>query len=62
MMGSLEADLTVVKLTEEKFLVVVTDTMHGHALTWLKRHIPDDSHAFVTDVTSAYGQLNVQGP
>lgn len=60
--GKLEADLTVTKLSEEKFLVVVTDTMHRHAETWLKRNIPDDAHAFVTDVTSGYGQLNLQGP
>jgi glycine cleavage system aminomethyltransferase T/glycine/D-amino acid oxidase-like deaminating enzyme len=60
--GKLEADLTVTKLSEEKFLVVVTDTMHRHAETWLLRNIPQDAHAFVTDVTSAYGQLNVQGP
>jgi 4-methylaminobutanoate oxidase (formaldehyde-forming) len=60
--GKLEADLTVTKLGEEKFLVVVTDTMHRHAETWLRRHIPEDAHAFVTDVTSGFGQLNVQGP
>jgi glycine cleavage system aminomethyltransferase T/glycine/D-amino acid oxidase-like deaminating enzyme len=60
--GTLEADLTVTKLTGEKFLVVVTDTMVRHAETWMKRNIPEDAHAFVTDVTSAYGQLNVQGP
>jgi glycine cleavage system aminomethyltransferase T len=60
--GTLEADLTVTKLDEEKFLVIVTDTIVRHAETWLARHIPDDSHAFVTNVTSAYGQLNVQGP
>jgi 4-methylaminobutanoate oxidase (formaldehyde-forming) len=60
--GKLEADLTVTKLEDEKFLVVVTDTMHRHAETWMKRHIPDDAHAFVTDVTSGFGQLNVQGP
>jgi 4-methylaminobutanoate oxidase (formaldehyde-forming) len=60
--GKLEADLTVAKLTEEKFLVVVTDTMHRHAETWLKRHIPSDAHCFVTDVTGAYAQLNIQGP
>jgi len=60
--GKLEADLTVAKLAQEKFLVVVTDTMHRHAETWLKRNIPDDSHAFVTDMTSAYAQLNIQGP
>ena len=60
--GMLEADLTVTKLTTSSFFVVVTDTMLRHAETWMKRHIPDDAHAFVTDVTSGYGQLNVQGP
>jgi glycine cleavage system aminomethyltransferase T len=28
----------------------------------MKRNIPEDAHAFVTDVTSGYAQLNVQGP
>ena len=60
--GTLEADLTVTKLSPDKYLVVVTDTMVRHAETWLKRNIPEGAHAFVTDVTSAYGQLNVQGP
>ncbi|MCG8566508.1 MAG: aminomethyltransferase family protein, partial [Desulfobacterales bacterium] len=60
--GKLEADLTVAKLAKDKFLVMVTDTMHRHAQTWLERHIPEDAHAFVTDVTSAYAQINVQGP
>jgi glycine cleavage system aminomethyltransferase T/glycine/D-amino acid oxidase-like deaminating enzyme len=60
--GLLEADVTVTKLAQDRFLVVVTDTMVKHAETWLKRQVPDDAHAFVTDVTSAYGQLNVQGP
>jgi len=60
--GNLEVDLTVAKLEEERYLIVVTDTMHRHAETWLKRHIPGDAHAFVTDMTSAYAQLNVQGP
>ena len=60
--GLLEADLTVTKLDAERFLVVVTDTMHRHAETWMRRHIPADAHAFVTDATSAYCQLNVQGP
>ena len=60
--GTLEADLTVTKLSDERFLVVVTDTMVRHAETWMKRHFPDGAHSFITDVTSAYGQLNVQGP
>ena len=60
--GKLEADLTVTKLADDKFFVVVTDTMVRHAETWMKRNILDGAHAFVTDVTSGYGQLNVQGP
>ena len=50
------------KLDDERFMVVVTDTMHRHAETWMRRHVPGDAHAIVTDVTSAYCQINVQGP
>jgi 4-methylaminobutanoate oxidase (formaldehyde-forming) len=60
--GTIEADVTVTKLTEEEFIVVVTDTMHRHVETWLRRHIPADAHCFVTDITGGIGQLNVQGP
>ena len=60
--GTLEADLTVTKLGAERYLVVVTDTMHRHAETWLKRHIAFDDHVFVSDVTATYAQLNLQGP
>lgn len=60
--GTLEADLTVIKLEEEKFMVVTSDVAHRHTETWMKRHITDEQHVFVTDVTSGYGQLNIQGP
>ncbi len=60
--GTIEIDLTVSKLADDRFMVVVTDTMHRHADSWLRRHIPEDAHAFVTDMTSAYAQLNIQGP
>jgi 4-methylaminobutanoate oxidase (formaldehyde-forming) len=59
--GTLEADLTVTKLDEDRFWVVASDTAHRHVLTRLRRHI-GDAHAFVTDVTSGYAQINVQGP
>jgi glycine cleavage system aminomethyltransferase T/glycine/D-amino acid oxidase-like deaminating enzyme len=64
--GKLQADLTVTKLGDEKFWVVASDTAHRHVETWMKRHIEADgdgnAHAFVTDVTSGYAQINVQGP
>ncbi len=59
--GTIEADLTVTMLGDEEFLVVASDTAHRHAHTWMRRHF-GDAHAFVTDVTSGYAQLNVQGP
>ncbi|MBI4933058.1 MAG: GcvT family protein [Actinobacteria bacterium] len=59
--GTLEADLTVTKLADDSFFVVATDTAHRHVETHLRRHI-GDAHAFVTDVTGAYAQINVQGP
>ena len=59
--GTLEADLTVTKTADDDFLVVATDTAHRHVQAHLQRHI-GTAHAFVTDVTGAYAQLNVQGP
>jgi glycine cleavage system aminomethyltransferase T len=59
--GRLEADLTVTMLDEDRFWVVATDTAHRHVETWMKRHI-GDRHVVVTDVTSGYAQINVQGP
>jgi heterotetrameric sarcosine oxidase gamma subunit len=61
-LGKLEADLTVTKLGDERFLVVASDTAHRHVETWMRRHFSHDAHAFVTDVTSGYAQINVQGP
>jgi 4-methylaminobutanoate oxidase (formaldehyde-forming) len=60
--GTLEADLTVIKLDEEKFMVVTSDVAHRHTETWMKRHVSDEQNVFITDVTSGYGQLNIQGP
>ena len=59
--GLLEADLTVTKLDDEQFMVVATDTAHRHVEAHLRRHV-GEAHAFVTDVTAAYAQINVQGP
>ncbi len=59
--GTLEADLTVTKLDNDRFWVVASDTARRHAETWMRRHL-HDAHAFVTDVTSGYAQINIQGP
>ncbi|MDV3222736.1 aminomethyltransferase family protein, partial [Intrasporangium sp.] len=58
--GRIEADLTVTKLDEDDFLVVASDTAHGHVRARLERFA--DPSVSVTDVTADYAQLNVQGP
>ena len=59
--GGIEADLTVTKRGEGDFLVVASDTAHGHTLAWLRRQV-GDADVRIEDVTEAVGQLNVQGP
>ncbi|MFM7145330.1 MAG: aminomethyltransferase family protein, partial [Actinomycetales bacterium] len=38
-----------------------SDTAHRHVQAWVRRHIGDD-RTTITDMTSAYAQVNVQGP
>ena len=60
--GGMEADLTVTRLAEDKYFIVSAGDFYTHDLMWLKRYIPADAHAFITDVTSAYTLMNIQGP
>jgi 4-methylaminobutanoate oxidase (formaldehyde-forming) len=60
--GGIEADLTITRRAEHEFLVVCSDTVHRHVETWMRRHFPEDAHVTITDLTSAYAMLSVQGP
>jgi len=60
--GGMEADLTVTRLAEDKYFIVSAGDFYTHDLMWLKKYIPYDAHAFVTDVTSGYTLMNLQGP
>jgi 4-methylaminobutanoate oxidase (formaldehyde-forming) len=60
--GGIAADLTVTRLAEERFLVVVTDLVHRRIAPWIERHAPDGAHVTVTDVTSGTTLMTVQGP
>jgi 4-methylaminobutanoate oxidase (formaldehyde-forming) len=59
--GTLEADLTVTKFDDQHYFVVASDTAHRHVETRMRR-IFERGHAFASDVTSAYAQINIQGP
>jgi 4-methylaminobutanoate oxidase (formaldehyde-forming) len=60
--GGIEADMTVTRLAEDCYLLVLVDTIQTHIEAWLARHIPPEAHVFVTDVSSGYNIINVHGP
>ncbi|WP_137390695.1 GcvT family protein [Rhodoligotrophos defluvii] len=60
--GGIEADLTVTRLSETEFMVVTGGANQIRDLTWLRRHIPDDAHCTVTDITAGLPMLGLMGP
>jgi len=60
--GTIEADLTVTRLAEDQFLILSGDATIPAVLAWLHRNIPSEAHVFVTNISSAYSVLNIQGP
>lgn len=60
--GGFEADLTVSRLTHDKFMVVVGENSHGHTLMRMNRNIVKGEVAVITDLTPAITQINIHGP
>ena len=60
--GGIEADLTITRLSEREFLVVTAGATARRDLAWLSRHIPENAHCIVTDVTSGLAVLSLMGP
>ena len=60
--GGIEADLTVNRLDDERFLVVTAFSTQVRDSDWMARNTPDGAKATITDVTSGYSVLGVFGP
>jgi 4-methylaminobutanoate oxidase (formaldehyde-forming) len=60
--GGIEADLTVTRLAENAFMIVSAAETEVRDFYWLKRHIPDDAHCVLTNVTSGMGVISIMGP
>ncbi len=59
--GGIESDLTVTRLSETAFLLVVPGATLQRDLAWLRRHL-GEAFAVITDVTAAEAVLCVMGP
>jgi 4-methylaminobutanoate oxidase (formaldehyde-forming) len=60
--GKVLADLTVTRLGEERFMVVVAEGFHRRVETMLRRAIQPEHRVHVVDLTSGLALLSVQGP
>ena len=59
--GGIECDLTVTRLSETAYLLIVPAATLQRDLAWLRRHV-GDAFATITDMTAAESVLCVMGP
>ncbi len=60
--AGIEADLTVSRLRDDRFLVVTSSASARRDWTWLHRHIDEAEGVVVTDVTAGEAVLGIGGP
>ena len=60
--GGIEADLTVNRISEHKYMVVSAAAVTHKDLDWLNKNIDPDAHCIVTDVTNSWAVFGVMGP
>lgn len=60
--GCIEADLTVTRLSETRYMVISGAATTHKDLHWLKRHISPEEFCTVTDVTSQFAVFGIMGP
>lgn len=60
--GGIESDVTITRLDAERFLVVSPATAQRRDYHWLRRQLPANRRATVTDITSAEAVLGIMGP
>ena len=59
--GGIEADLTVARLSEDRFYIVTGTGFRTHDLAWIADHLPAQG-CTLTDVTEEWGTLSLMGP
>jgi 4-methylaminobutanoate oxidase (formaldehyde-forming) len=60
--GGIECDVTCARIAENEYYIVTGTGFATHDFDWISRNIPDDLHAELVDVTSAYTVLSLMGP
>jgi glycine cleavage system aminomethyltransferase T len=60
--GGIECDLTVTRVTRDRYLLVTGTAFGQHDLGWLRKHAPQDGSVLINDITSARVCFGLWGP
>lgn len=60
--GGFESDVTLVRSGADVFYIVSSTAQAVRDADWIRRHMPPDSDAQLTDVTAGLGVVSVMGP
>ena len=60
--GGIEADLTVARLSDDRFYIVTGTGFRTHDMAWIADHIGQGLDARLSDVTEDFGTLSLMGP
>jgi 4-methylaminobutanoate oxidase (formaldehyde-forming) len=60
--GGIEADVTVTRISDSRFMIVSSCASEGRDFQWLTSHIDSKTHAFATNAGSAVTILGIMGP
>ena len=60
--GGIEADVTFTRLDEVTYLIITAGATENRDFDWIKRHIPEEARAVLTNVSSGYAMLGLMGP
>ena len=60
--AGIEADVTVARLSETRYLVMTSAATGLSEQAWLRKHTPDDARVNITDISSSQAAVGISGP
>ena len=60
--GGFESDLTVIRLSADRFMVVTGSGQTTRDLDWLQRHVTPEMRVYIDDVSAQFCVLSLMGP
>jgi 4-methylaminobutanoate oxidase (formaldehyde-forming) len=60
--GGYESDVTITRLGHDEYLLITSSASIERDRDWISRHVRQDQHVAVTDVTSGLAVFGVMGP